>query len=197
MRDTGSLRIGITDCAKFENYRRWITETGAVAIQLNAQTIAGISLDSLDGLLLSGGEDVQPALYHKPEYISEYRLTDINPGRDAFEFSLIRQWLALDKPLLGICRGLQVVNVVLGGTLIPDIPAVFGVKDHSKVQGFDQRHHIRVESGSLLQAISGDTNGNVNSAHHQSVADPAANLRVVATGRSARSGSHGMERGRQ
>ncbi len=180
MSDNHSLRIGISDCAKYENYRRWITETGNRAVLLNPQTIGGVSLEELDGLLLSGGEDVQPGLYHKPEYVSEYKLTDINPARDAFEYGLIRSWLAMNKPLLGICRGLQVMNVALGGTLIPDIPAVFGAKDHSKIQGIDQRHAVEVISGSLLGEIAGKAKGNVNSAHHQSVADPADALRVVA-----------------
>ena len=179
MSEFNSLQIGISDCAKYENYRRWISEAGAVAVQLNAKTIDGITLEALDGLLLSGGEDIAPVLYRKPEYESAYQLTDVNPGRDAFEYDLIHRWLPLKKPLLGICRGLQVMNVYLGGTLIPDIPLVFGTKGHSKINGVDQRHAVQTVSGSLLHRITGKLEGHVNSAHHQSVAEPAADLLIT------------------
>jgi putative glutamine amidotransferase len=175
------IRVGIADCGKYENYRRWIEATGdAEAVKLsyllgNAEEIGGC-----DGLVLSGGEDVQPELYGKPEYVKEYGLKEIIPERDQCEFVLIRKALELGKPLLGICRGLQVANVYLGGSLIPDIPSLLHSGFHSKIAGVDQRHQIAIEPGSLLGQVSGVDAGEVNSAHHQSADRIAKGLKVTA-----------------
>ena len=175
------LKIGITDCGKYENYRRWIEaekDTEPVKLSMHLQNASMVN--DCDGLLFSGGEDLQPALYGKPEYVERYGLQEIIPGRDLFEYQVLEKALAGGKPVLGICRGLQLINVYLGGTLVPDIPAVFQSSDHGKKNGLDRTHQIRVEPGSLLHQVCGLKTGIVNSAHHQSADQPADSLKITA-----------------
>ncbi len=175
------LRIGITDCGKYDNYRRWIeAETGVEPIKLSMHLQNANDVTLCDGVLFSGGEDLHPELYGKPEYVEEYGLKEIIPARDRFEYEVIERVLSAKKPVLAICRGLQLINVYLGGSLVPDIPTLFRSEIHGKKNGFDQTHHIRVEPGSMLQQICGHEEGTVNSAHHQSAARPAESLKIVA-----------------
>jgi putative glutamine amidotransferase len=180
------MRIGITDCGKFENYRRWIAmEPGVEVVKLSFHDQNAADVDSCDGILFSGGEDVHPALYGKPEFVQEYGLKEIIPARDQFEYEVIEKALDNKKPVLGICRGLQLINVYLGGTLSPDIPTVSHSTAHGKISGQDQTHDIRVENLSMLHHISGREMGQVNSAHHQGVDKPAGNLKISAFGESS------------
>jgi putative glutamine amidotransferase len=175
------MRIGITDCGKFENYRRWMEiEPGVEVVKLSAYLQNATAVESCSGILFSGGEDLHPELYGKPEYIKEYGLVEIIPERDAFEYEVIEKAFKLKKPILGICRGLQLINVYLGGSLLPDIPTLHHSTAHGKIAGQDQTHFIRVEPISRLHDISGQELGLVNSAHHQSVDRPAAELKITA-----------------
>jgi len=177
------LKIGITDCGKYENYRKWLdTEPGVEPVKLSMNLQNEGDVDFCDGILFTGGEDVHPELYGKPEYLEEYELKEIIPARDKFEYNVIERALELKKPVLGICRGLQLINVFLGGTLVPDIPRLHQSSGHGKKNGVDQIHSIRVEAGSLLHQISGRDSGDVNSAHHQSAERTADSLRIVASG---------------
>jgi putative glutamine amidotransferase len=174
------IRIGITDCGKFENYRRWIAESGAEVIRLSAKNQNATEAASCDGIIFSGGEDLQPGLYGKPEYTAQFGLHEILPERDAFEYEVAAHVMQLKKPVLGICRGLQLMNVFLGGTLVPDIPFIFHSNAHGKESGKDQTHAVEVEKDSLLYRICRQVSGTVNSAHHQSAALPAAVLKITA-----------------
>src|SRR4030095_4965585 len=135
---------------------------------------------SCDGIVLSGGEDMHPKYYNKPEYLPQLSIKDINEKRDDFEFRIIEKVFELKKSVLGICRGLQVMNVYLGGTLIPDIPTCFGLYDHEKINGIDQSHSITVRENSILHHIANTTKGEVNSAHHQAVDQLAKDLAIIA-----------------
>jgi putative glutamine amidotransferase len=175
------LKIGITDCGKFENYRRWIAvEPDIKVVKLSFHDQNAAEVESCDGILFSGGEDVHPALYGKPEFVEEYGLKEIIPVRDQFEYEVIEKALESRKPVLGICRGLQLINVYLGGTLLPDIPTLSHSTAHGKISGQDQTHVIRIESLSMLHDITGREMGNVNSAHHQGVDKPAGDLKISA-----------------
>ncbi len=177
------LRIGITSCGKYDNYRLWIEGSGeAEAVRLSHSLNNADEFAKCNGLVLTGGEDVSPELYGRPEYTREYVLKEIIPERDYFEFGVIRQALDQKKPILGICRGLQVMNVYLGGTLIPDIPALLHSAFHGKISGSDQPHMITIVPDSLLQLVSGVETGLVNSAHHQSADRPGKDLKVTAFG---------------
>jgi putative glutamine amidotransferase len=175
------LKIGITDCRKFDNYRRWMQmESGVEVVRLSMHAQNASEVESCDGILFSGGEDLHPGLYGKPDYVTEYGLKEIIPERDHFEYEVIEKAFDLQKPVLGICRGLQLINVYLGGNLIPDIPSVLHSDAHGKINGQDQTHFVRVESGSLLHVICGQELGMVNSAHHQSADQPAPVLKITA-----------------
>ena len=173
-------KIGITDCSKYSNYERWFSSIPNVGvIKLSHQTNNADLVSQCDGIVLTGGEDIHPK-YYNPDYLQLLNPAEINEARDNFEWAVLKKVFSEGKPLLGICRGMQFVNVFLGGTLIPDIPALTGIKEHSKVNGFDQRHSIRVERNSVLHAITNLTSGEVNSAHHQSVDNAAPDLEVIA-----------------
>lgn len=125
-----------------------------------------------DGLLLSGGADLDPVLYGE-EILND--TVKIKPERDAFEWELFRAFYALGKPILGICRGCQVINVALGGTLYQDLVEQKGLV-HFDTQ---LRHEVQTAEGSVLRRLFGETFC-TNSTHHQSVKDAAPCLRVTA-----------------
>jgi len=137
-------------------------------------------LGRLDGLLLSGGEDLHPRQYGQPP---EAWLGGVDETRDTSELGLIRAALEMQKPIFAICRGIQVLNVALGGTLYQDLAAqVPGALDHAFLmsRSLDQSvHPVTLEADSALARILGGVTFAVNSAHHQSIQTPGAGLRVV------------------
>lgn len=139
----------------------------------------------LAGLLLSGGGDIQPALFHRPVTAE---LASVDPERDAAELLLARWAVEDDLPLFAICRGIQTLNVALGGTLIQDIPSqVPGALVHSpmpKPPRERPQHPVDLVRGSRLAAILGDAARSgrieVNSFHHQAAEEVPASLQVAA-----------------
>lgn len=134
-------------------------------------------LDRLDGLVLSGGEDLHPSHYGaEPQDGKSY-----DSARDGYEIALALGARERGLPVLAICRGLQVCTVAFGGSLIVDIPAT---ADHHPVRGADEqlsaRHAVAFAEGSRLAALYGTTTRTVNTIHHQSVDTPAPGLRPVA-----------------
>ena len=141
-------------------------------------------LARVDGLLLTGGGDVDPALYGA-QVTPEIKLTlkTISPVRDRMELFLTRRVLRdARQPLLGICRGCQVLNVAAGGTLILDIPSTFGNKvDHRQsARMAESVHEILVQPKSRLASLVGGGKLDVNSSHHQAVRDVAPKFHLVA-----------------
>ena len=141
---------------------------------------ADAMLDGMHGLVLTGGEDVDPSLYGATPHP---KLGDIHAGRDDFELALARAAHARRLPTLAICRGIQVINVALGGTLIQDIPSEWPrALVHDAAGARDERvHSVSVSSQSALAEALGVLELPVNSFHHQSVTDVPAQFRVVAT----------------
>ncbi|MGB3328946.1 MAG: gamma-glutamyl-gamma-aminobutyrate hydrolase family protein [Thermomicrobiales bacterium] len=141
-------------------------------------------LDAVDGLIFSGGSDFDPSLYGETEvHETTY---GIDPERDSYELALMNLAYAQDKPFLGICRGIQTMNVALGGTLIQDVPSSIGAEIEHRQQALgktttDTSHQVTVTEGSVLADIVGDTTVSVNSYHHQSVGRPAPAVEVIAT----------------
>ncbi len=137
-------------------------------------------LESLDGLLLSGGGDIDPALYGE-EPDPNLKVVDVE--KDKLEKELIARALAKNYPLLGICRGMQILNVVAGGTLIQDIPSTA----RSSIQHLQRAtapvpiHRITLKKGSHLQKIAGQASLRVNSYHHQAVKKIAPGFEITAT----------------
>lgn len=147
---------------------------------LSSQDAAGAILALVDGLLLTGGEDVDPSLYGQ---LRTAACGNSNPARDRTEIALVKAARTLGKPLLAICRGPQLLNVALGGTLYQDIPSeVPGALEHDSREDRSGRvHAVNVEPGSLIAEAAGCTSLSVNSLHHQSVRRVSPELRVTAT----------------
>ena len=140
---------------------------------IDDQALAGSLLAKLDGIVFSGGPDVDPAEYGETVW---NETVSIDAVRDRSDLLFARAALASGKPVLAICRGEQLMNVVLGGTLYQDIPTqVDTVIKHS---GFD--HRIGVEKGSVLYELFGQDSMTVNSSHHQAVKDPAPGINITA-----------------
>jgi putative glutamine amidotransferase len=125
-------------------------------------------LDLLDGLMLAGGADIDPASYGAQPHPTTVGSV---PERDAFEIALARRALERDLPLLGICRGLQIINIAGGGTLHQDLPELLGHEDHRRVVGtFDGSDHpVRLEAGSLAARAAGEVQHATKSHHHQGI----------------------------
>jgi len=159
------ITIGITDCSKYANYQRWVeNEPGVEVIRLSYHEKNLDALKDCHGVILSGGEDVHPRYYNKPEY--EELCHEIDEARDEFEWKVLEYTERNKTPLLGICRGLQVANVFFGGSLLPHIP-VSGKFDHSKTGTTDRYHTVQVDPNSQLGQIVDSLSGEINSAHHQ------------------------------
>ncbi len=132
-------------------------------------------LDRLDGLLLAGGADISPARYGAAPHP---QTSGVRPDRDAGELALLDAALAGELPLLGICRGMQLMTVALGGRLSQHLPDVVGHDRHRPAPGVYGDHPVRLAHGSRLGAVLGPDTV-VRSYHHQGVDDPGPRLRVT------------------
>ena len=128
-----------------------------------------------DGLILGGGADLDPALYGQENTAS----TGVDPARDAREFALTKAYMKAGKPILGLCRGHQVINTALGGTLVQDLGRKLNLFHAQDEHGNDRMHPIRCIYGSWVHKFYGDLS-QVNSAHHQVVSQPGKDLYVTA-----------------
>ncbi len=159
-----------------ENYIRAIQAAGGLPVTIPPMLKENELRElfaRLDGLLLSGGGDIDPAIF----YQARHRLTHgVSDERDRAELALARWALEEDKPVLAICRGIQVMNVATGGTLIQDIPAQVSPAVCHRYSDDTPRdfiaHTVRVETGARLASILGATEVGVNSWHHQSCDAP-------------------------
>ena len=126
------------------------------------------TLDLLDGLLLAGGADIDPGAYGQEPHAET---VDTMPERDAFEIALTRAAIERDMPVLGICRGMQLINVARGGTLLQNLPDLYGHHEHRRVLGsFDGADHdVLLTSGSLAALAAGEVAHATKSHHHQGV----------------------------
>ncbi len=185
--------IGITSYAKYfgeetqtayfavrETYPRAIAAAGGAALILpplaDGDQIAAL-LGAVDGLLFTGGTDIDPARYGVDRHPATQQS---DTERDASEIALVHAAMARDIPVLGICRGMQIINVALGGTLYQDLAAEYGAaQSHPHGSWKSLVHDIRIAPDSRLGAILGTTHA-VNSLHHQAIRTTGRGLRVVA-----------------
>src|SRR5262245_46699192 len=136
-------------------------------------------VELLDGILLPGSyTDVDPALYGAEPHP---KLGKGSPERDATDFALLEHGEKTGLPILGICFGIQSLNVFRGGSLVQDIPSVVPNPAVHNEAETAARHMVRLDTHSLLARLAGTVNAEVNSYHHQSVEQPGRDLRVVAT----------------
>lgn len=168
-----------------ESLAHWVMKAGALAFLVPTLSGEGPGLPelvaALDGLVLTGGADVAPQTYGETPLKREWAGDAV---RDAYELALVTECLARKVPILGVCRGAQLLNVALGGTLYQDIgtqvPAAFG---HRNWNLYDENlHDVRLAPGSGLARLYPDfTVARVNSVHHQAVKDVGRDLTVEAT----------------
>jgi putative glutamine amidotransferase len=171
-----SARFGVWDGIDTvlldRQYVEAIQRAGGIALMLppdpELTTDPDGLLEVLDGLILAGGRDVDPAAYGAEPHPA----TDPpRAERDAFEIALARRAMERDLPLLGICRGMQVMNVARGGTLVQDLPEHVGHENHRRTVGtFDGNDHpVRLGDGSVAAAAAGEARHPTLSHHHQGV----------------------------
>jgi len=174
------LRIALSWGA--ENYINWVHRGDSTVEIVNMKEMDDDSavklLATCDAIVFTGGEDVEPAYYGK-EY--DTARCKVNPGRDSLEFRLITEAFRLKMPVFGICRGQQILNVAMGGSLIVDIPADHpGDVKHQIVDYLKCYHSVTIVKGSLLNTISQVDTGMVSSNHHQSIEKLAPGMRITA-----------------
>lgn len=166
-------------------YLRSVEQAGGIPILLPPQPLPAIAiaamLERIDGLLLTGGGDIDPAWYTTGEIAEE--VTGVSSKRDEFEFSLAKAAYAVNMPTLGICRGMQVMNVAFGGSLYQDLVSGGMTKDnHVQQPPFDiMDHHVELAEDSRLSSLfGGKSEIMTNSMHHQGVRVAAPNFRFNA-----------------
>jgi putative glutamine amidotransferase len=134
------------------------------------------TLDALDGIVFSGGSDLDPELYGQEQHAET---TGLVPERDRAELALLEAALERDMPVLAICRGSQVLNIARGGDLVQHLPDVVGDEKHKHMPGTFADHDVTVEAGTLLAGMLGDRTP-VKSHHHQGIGRVGQGLRVSA-----------------
>jgi putative glutamine amidotransferase len=181
-------QIGLTACRKLEDYRQAVIHAGGDPRVLDASLSIDEALEGISGLLLTGGDDVAPSRYGEPRHAAT---VEAEPARDEFEIALIQAARKRNLPIFAICRGIQVLNVACGGTLIQDISSqIAGALPHALTvpphQPSALAHEIWIEKDSLLSRLmrerlnEADT-CEVNSRHHQAVNKLAPGFKVSAT----------------
>lgn len=173
----GAERTGVNGA-----YVRALLGAGGVPLILSplmGASLSGRALDGVDGVLLTGGEDIEPSWYGaQPSPL----LSPPSRERDLFELALFAVARQRELPILGVCRGIQLINVALGGTLFQDLPSERpGAVDHRPDGARNARsHRVRLQRGSRAAAALGGTSVAVNSSHHQAIKELAPDL--LATG---------------
>jgi len=172
-----------------EAYPRAIAEAGGLPLTMpigKSRELIAECVSRCDGILITGGDDIEPRLYQERVSGKLRKTVDTTPDggeRDLRELILIDEIFRQRKPLLAICRGHQILNIALGGTLVVDIPSqVPGTLGHSRM---DKRgevvHEVQLTRESLLSKITGKRTLGVNSTHHQAVGRVADLLQVTGT----------------
>src|SRR5579862_8133999 len=169
-------------------YLEALTGVGALPLAMPATISRPVIAECVrrsDGVLLTGGDDIDPCIYGAKLAKQVRRTVNITPDsgeRDLRELLLVDEVFRQSKPLLAICRGHQILNVALGGTLVADIPSQRpGSVVHGRnLQRNEVVHDVRLTPGSLLAKIAGGLKLGVNSTHHQAVGRVASSLRVTA-----------------
>ena len=178
----GQLRVAVSKASG--SYEAWLhgADPDCVIVNMYGMTVdsALFALSTCQGLLMTGGEDVNPAYYGKLNELS--KCEEINNYRDSLELALINRALLVRMPIFGICRGEQILNVALGGTLHTDIPTDVGkqVAHRCPPGSPDCLHSVKIDKQSDLFLMTGLESGTVNSYHHQAVDMIAPGMKITA-----------------
>ncbi|MDQ3282752.1 MAG: gamma-glutamyl-gamma-aminobutyrate hydrolase family protein [Acidobacteriota bacterium] len=164
----------------YTNYTESIRRAGAIPVVIAPQpeNVADL-VEKLDGIVLAGGEDCDPALYHEERHPSVTRTME--PNRQLSDVALAKAARERGIPTLGICLGMQVMNVSAGGSLVQDIRSHIDTEiQHESKPENRARHDVIVDNGTRLASILPEVEFNVNSSHHQAIKDLADGLRITA-----------------
>jgi putative glutamine amidotransferase len=177
------LKVAISKFSSHQTYRGWLHRFDGTVEFVNLYPLSVDSamkvLKTCNGLLCTGGGDLYPALFGKLDEAGKCGTPDRH--RDSLELAAIDEALNMKMPLFGICRGLQVINVALGGTLYTDLPTDIGTKvTHRTKDGQHAMHEVYVNKNAELYAISGADSGLIYSHHHQGIDRLAEGLKVGA-----------------
>jgi len=164
------------------DYIQAVIKAGGIPVILPIGIDADVSelADRLDGLVLSGGGDIDPTLFGEEPHP---HLGGISPGRDSLEIALIQEMLDRDKAILAICRGIQILNIAVGGDMYQDIYHQIDTPliQHSQhAARYHLSHYVKAKPGSLLVKIAGQSEFKVNSFHHQAVRNVTHPLTIAA-----------------
>jgi len=160
---------------RFDLYEEGVRRAGGEPVVVRER----LDPELLDGILVPGGWDIHPRHYGEER---QPVVKNIDQLRDELELDLTREALARGLPVFGICRGVQLLNMALGGTLHQDLGSRNSVHERSQAFGLDfEAHGVEVARGSALGELAGPGRLPVNSFHHQAVKEPAPGLRVTAT----------------
>ena len=177
--------IAITPCRQMSDYLESVRRAGATVLEVSMEDDPQGVVSRVDGVVLTGGGDVAPELYGAAPH-GTYAAAE--PGRDAFEIAMVRAATEAGLPIFAICRGMQVLNVALGGDLVQDIPTeVNGALNHDlREPRFAIAHEVWASKGSRLSALMQEKLEDaescpVNSRHHQAVRHLGTGLEIVAT----------------
>jgi putative glutamine amidotransferase len=175
------LKIGLTYTGtdeKHNNYVQWLKGSDAIdIIKLSAEEDNAKIVNELDAVVFSGGVDAHPSAYGSNSTDYPNAPAQFNTARDGFETDVFNRCTALQLPILGICRGMQLINCLLGGNLIQDLGAANSIHRN---EGADKLHQVNLVAGSLLQQCTQVAGGTINSAHHQCVNQTGKGLLVNA-----------------
>ncbi len=185
------LHIGLSyapsDVPKYRRYEDALQQAAsALGYEVTTTDLSNnpSAASTVDAIVFTGGADVEPSRFGKAD--ERGACDEIDEVRDAKEFEFARIADERHLPILGICRGLQLLNIHYGGSLIVDLGQA-KYPSHSKIEGKDRRHDVHIEPGSLLKKITRVTNASVTSAHHQAIDEIAPGMVV-----SARSSADGV-----
>jgi putative glutamine amidotransferase len=166
------MKIGLTytgSDVKHDNYVQWLMDSdhSIEVVQLSSED-GLVSLTGCDGLVLSGGVDIDPELYEGSRKYIKSPEKGWQTERDLFEQAILQMAWEQGLPVMGVCRGLQLINITCGGTLVQDL-GTEGDLVHENELGVDKMHRVTILEGGLLGEITGMGVGIANSAHHQAI----------------------------
>lgn len=177
--------IAITPCRQMTDYLESVRRAGGSPVEVSVDDDPAAIVGRVDGVLLTGGGDIDPRHYGGQPHPAH---VEAEPGRDAFEMALVKAAMAAGRPLFAICRGLQILNVALGGDLVQDIPTEVNGAVHHDVREprYALAHEVWATQGSRFSTLMRDKlvdgeSCQVNSRHHQAVRHLGQGLEVVAT----------------
>lgn len=170
------------DTENYAAYKAWLQGVDSSIVLVDMYNIpmdsAMLLLEKCSGLLMNGGADVHPGYYDQFE---DTVVCEIDGYRDTLEMALLKRARELKMPVFGICRGLQVINVFLGGSLYPDIPTRLGttVSHRNEERTYEHFHPVTLAEGSAIKGLTGQTTHEVNSVHHQGIEVLAPGLKAA------------------